>query len=149
MKRTVTDILLPLLMLGLYLVSGIGFGLHSCRCDGSVCVVGTWERLDCESIHGHTHPDGEASDHHGTACSCGQADCCCHTTVYQVLSERLAEDGLRLSPVQPDRLWCVVPPAGCGTAGVPAVSAVSSDAVKPSFRPPLPDPRPRISLWRI
>lgn len=95
MNRILTYLAAGLLTLT-YLLSYIGFGIHTCSCSGSRQVILLFNNLSCEKIHAHIHIRG-AHDHHpgdgcreceesGHECAQNHQDGCCHTDI-MVLTE--------------------------------------------------------------
>ncbi len=51
-----------------YMLSYIGFGIHTCSCDGTIQVILLFDNLSCETIHAHIHLKGSHEHHHGDGC---------------------------------------------------------------------------------
>lgn len=89
MKGILTQSAAAMLILT-YLLSYIGFGIHTCSCSGSTEVILLFNNLSCETIHTHIHLIGTGGHHQGDGC--GPEDdhsgCvhhhregCCHTDI--------------------------------------------------------------------
>jgi len=77
-----------------YLLSYIGFGIHTCTCNGTREVILLFNNLSCDTIHAHIHLAGH-EHHHGDGadddctepaiagheCTHRHHDGCCHTDI--------------------------------------------------------------------
>jgi len=90
MRQFLTYMAAGLLILT-YLLSYIGFGIHTCSCSDSRQVILLFNNLSCEKIHAHIHVLGTHEHHPGDGCEdCHEAehgcphdhqDGCCHTDI--------------------------------------------------------------------
>jgi len=101
MKRLFTYPAAFLLILT-YMLSYIGFGVHTCSCDGTMQVILLFNNLSCETIHTHIHLKGSHEHHHGDGC-CDEGsetgdsgercthnhdDGCCHTDIMVITDDQ-------------------------------------------------------------
>lgn len=90
MKGIITKITAVLLVVW-YLMSIIGFGVHTCSGSGKSFVVSFVEGLSCEDIHPEHHCSKESCCHHSHSCCnedsslCLKSKSCCSND-YQVLA---------------------------------------------------------------
>ncbi len=87
------------LIVGVYLISSMGYGIHECTCKGAKDVVLPFGKTSCECVH----PNHIAADNHrnSTECECCKgcsssmdacsvmADECCSTVVYALSHEQV------------------------------------------------------------
>lgn len=112
--RKIGSYLFILLVVAMYVVSTMGYGIHECKHDGTRDVIVLFGETPCEYIHSHVDDTGHIFTHAHTACDCGMDHVvyehdgnCCQTTVYSVTTDQTVEDS-NLS-VQPSVKICFVP----------------------------------------
>lgn len=85
MKKIFTYVF-PTILVFVYLLSYVGFGIHTCTCSGTTDVILLFNNLSCERIHTHihlSHHQCENEEHHHHECDHhddGEAECC-HTRI--------------------------------------------------------------------
>lgn len=98
MKRA-TEHIFRLLVVLIYVLAYMGFGIHTCHDDGSRHLVWLMGDTSCEAIHHHSH-DADHDHHHDGHC--------CSTQVFVVTDAQDSDTGA-------DRT------AGTPEAGLPAI----------------------------
>lgn len=113
----------------LYVVSTMGYGVHTCTSDGSASLVLLFGESPCEFVHSHidehgncithSHPHSsehhndcsehhhnDCSEHHNDCCNHSHSDNCCTTDVY-VLSQdqNTAEYNIIIAPQVSDAFY--------------------------------------------
>lgn len=113
MKTLMRNIFFVVMAL-LYIVSTMGYGVHTCTSDGSASLVLLFGESPCEFVHSHidehgncithSHPHSsehhsDCSEHHNDGCNHSHSDNCCSTDVY-VLSQdqNTAEYNIIIAP---------------------------------------------------
>lgn len=121
--RKVLSYLFTLVVVAIYIVSTMGYGVHECKLDGTKDIVVLFGETPCEYIHSHIDKSGHIYTHaHDAAgsktveaqCGCGCAltadalaegntasfehnDNCCHTTVYSITHDQTIEDNAAIA----------------------------------------------------
>lgn len=76
------------IMILLYIVAGLGYGLHTCSSDGTVTPIIMVQDASCESIHGHSHSHSDCCDQECSTDSLehssNEENNCCETDVYKI-----------------------------------------------------------------
>lgn len=78
MKRgrlNIFSCLLATILVALYLVSTMGYGVHECVAEGTRNVILLFGESPCEFVHAHEHPEGCCCGH---CSSDGHSDCTAH-----------------------------------------------------------------------
>ena len=96
MKRFIRDILFIAVAL-LYMVSTMGFGVHSCTADGTESLSVLYVESPCAHEHEGHNPDSGCPHHHGEDCSHTHQEDCCSTDVYVVTHDQNTTEDVQIS----------------------------------------------------
>lgn len=96
MKRFIRDILFIAVAL-LYMVSTMGFGVHSCTADGTESLSVLYVENPCAHEHEGHNPDRGCSHQHGDDSSCIHQRGCCSTDVYVVTHDQNTTEDVQIS----------------------------------------------------
>lgn len=80
--------LASILLIGVYLLSYVGFSVHRCSCEGSVQVSVLIGNPDCEHLHAHINLS-ENEFHH---CEESHQDGCCTTEIFVLTTDQCGTD---------------------------------------------------------
>lgn len=121
--RKLLSCLFALLVVAIYIVSTMGYGIHECKRDGTRDVIVLFGETPCEYIHSHVDGQGHLYSHTHHAKSCiacvGDSSCaccgeipdtgengaavyhhdgnCCHTTVYSITHDQTLENDVDIA----------------------------------------------------
>ena len=111
MKNCISRILMSV-MVGMYIISTMGYGIHECSHDGTKNVMVLFAETPCEIAH-QSGKEGSAANR----CSCCQSDLsdsashqngCCNTEVYVLTHDQVASSSAQdINPVFASLYICV------------------------------------------
>lgn len=121
--RKLLSCIVALLVVAIYIVSTMGYGIHECKHDGTKDVIVLFGETPCEYIHSHVDGKGHlyTHTHHAKSCTACAADAscacygempdtgeneaagyhhdgnCCHTTVYSITHDQTLENDVDIA----------------------------------------------------
>lgn len=116
MRKLFSCLFAPLVV-AIYIVSTMGYGIHECKHDGTRDVIVLFGETPCEYIHSHVDGKGHLYTHAHHAKSCTACACCgetpdtgepgtavyhhdgncCHTTVYSITHDQTLENDVDIA----------------------------------------------------
>lgn len=100
--KTFARNIFSVLLIILYVIGFVGFGVHECRTEETINVLLMMGDVSCESIHDHSHDHNGCCEFHCVVHNSHFTDCsgnCCDTEVYVITSDQnsLQDEDLKLS----------------------------------------------------
>lgn len=89
--KTFARNIFSVLLIILYVIGFVGFGVHECRTEETINVLLMMGDVSCESIHDHSHDHNGCSDSRCDSHLFHYTDCsgeCCSTDIFVVSSEQ-------------------------------------------------------------
>lgn len=100
-KSNIFSCLTAVVIMLLYLVSTMGYGVHECTAEGTKDIIVLFGESPCEFVHTHNHTKGygnSSAHHHAHNALCEKGCCnhhtmlhgaeCCKTTVYSATQDQ-------------------------------------------------------------
>lgn len=98
MRNFVKGVILMAVAL-LYIVSTMGYGVHSCTVDGTAEVIMLFGETPCESAHSEQEHSNSQNCSGSCTSECHHSDNCCSTNVYVVTQDQnILEDNISFTP---------------------------------------------------
>lgn len=100
-KSNIFSCITAIVIMLLYLVSTMGYGVHECKAEGTKDIIVLFGESPCEFVHTHNHTSGydnSVAHHHAHNALCAKGCCshhttlhgagCCKTTVYSATQDQ-------------------------------------------------------------